>query len=248
MNIKRILALIRWHIALYGKKLLSMGLILSLITAIIIGVYYKNISNSIGSDTDVFINQFLAEYTHTMALTLIIYYVISILIGSMILFDLSDSKKRIAFMLLPARSSEKFLVRFLFCFIVIPCILLVTFFLTDILQMGIQFILNIPIKFISLNEFQLSKEEFLLLLVIYLFFHSIFMLCGMLLRKFQMLGGIIISVIIIYILISSESVFGKGLLNIPSEPIFYVLTILFYWLSYRIFNSMQAVQNKWINL
>ena len=206
-----------------------------------------------------------------------IYVVLS---GAMIISDLKTKQQRIDELALPATNLEKFVARAIGSTLLAVVILVVAFFVADLLQMLINMLLHkgtfasitvavkdTIMKLEELDTLDVKKERSMLVsisMVMTLFAtNAYYILGGMLFRKTAWLKTSL-ALIILGIIIFSLFV-GYGYLvykytdyvvYIPewiqskwfSTTLSIVQIVVCYYLAYRIYCRLQAINTRWLNI
>lgn len=198
--------------------------------------------------------------------------------GSWIFNNMKTKQQRIMFKMLPASYLEKFLVRYIYVLILWNIGFLVSFCLADLVRIliceiaGIEWCQSgIPIFFESFSDFGITFNTSMnnvdyglpgLTVVTYLYslwIHSTYVLGGVFFRQKQCIFTALLHVVcgIVFLWIVGQFINGMPKSNvalaleewsIPLSLILIALTVLCYWLSFRIFKRMQVINNKWVNV
>lgn len=210
----------------------------------------------------------------------VISFIIVVLSGSMIISDLKTKQQRIDELALPATNLEKFVARAIGSTLLAVVILVVAFFVADLLQMLINMLLHkgtfasttVMIKDaitkIRILDIKPSAEETFMSvsmsnILSFLAPNACYILGGMLFRKTAWLKTSL-ALIILGIIIFSLFV-GYGYLvykytdyvvYIPewiqskwfSTTLSIVQIVVCYYLAYRIYCRLQAINTRWLNI
>lgn len=215
---------------------------------------------------------FLADYLHVwfnmISLILGAYIWIS---GIRIFRNMLTKEQRINYLMLPATDLEKWLVRIVYIFTVYIVGGILVFVVADLLRMGFYLLFYgdyvasatvfvwdfLHILNPALNDKNLAL--FVLFVSGTVWSHSFFLLGGTLFRKqpfifssfmmflLALLLGSILDFIHSHVLIS----LSRDELNLVFYAVAsagFALTVMHYWLSYKIFHHMQVINNKWLNV
>lgn len=215
----------------------------------------------------------------------VFFFVISMLFGATGIFSvLKDTRKRIAYLMLPASNLEKYVNSLIQSTVVVAIVTFVAFFCADSIRtlmapvFGHEMIWGVP-SFLShlkpYSSYPISAPDidkvyqwwlgFFFAIGAILYFHSLYMLGGTAFRRQQFLFTTLFLVLCFIIIVNIlHHIDFEGNINLLSydeqnglhvHPAMYVimaclylLTCFNYWLSYRIFCRVQAINNKWLNV
>ncbi|APW31331.1 hypothetical protein BWX39_00910 [Prevotella intermedia ATCC 25611 = DSM 20706] len=210
----------------------------------------------------------------------VISFIIVVLSGSMIISDLKTKQQRIDELALPATNLEKFVARAIGSTLLAVVILVVAFFVADLLQMLINMLLHkgtfasitVAVKdtIMKTRDFDITPFQhetamatLISTLLSFLGANTTYVLGGMLFRKSAWLKTSL-ALIILGIIIFSLFV-GYGYLvykytdyvvYIPewiqskwfSTTLSIVQIVVCYYLAYRIYCRLQAINTRWLNI
>ena len=192
----------------------------------------------------------------------VIFFGIAMLFcANFIFYHLKKTPQRSAYFMWPASNLEKFIVCLLTNVVLAAIGTAICIVIADALRVlvdavdGRVIIWGIPV---ILDAISYKESIWWLTLAMMLLLHAAYILGGTLFRKQQFvlttISVIIISYLLVFIwhspLMGNPNVYDKG-----PNAWFYIVTIggflltaLFYWLSYKIFCRMQVINNKWLNV
>ena len=210
----------------------------------------------------------------------VISLIIVVLSGSMIISDLKTKQQRIDELALPATNLEKFVARAIGSTLLAVVILVVAFFVADLLQMLINMLLHkgtfasitvavkdTIMKLEELDTLDVKKERSMLVsisMVMTLFAtNSYYILGGMLFRKSAWLKASL-AFVLLTIIVFSLFVGYAYLIYQYTDYVVYIpewaksnwVSITFsiaqiavcYYLAYRIYCRLQAINTRWLNI
>ena len=200
----------------------------------------------------------------------IVFIGIAMLFGAVCMFTgLKSTGARAAYLTLPLANAEKYVVNFLFATLFCALGSFVAYLCADALRVlidlltGHMVVWSVPYFFDSWTLLTIDNYLTVPLIGFFLLVHAFYMLGGTLLRRQPILLTAMAHVILVYVLIFVWR-FGLGYPSMLSQTDtgevvptgwyyavtigFYLLSVLFYWLSYRIFCRMQVNNHKWLNV
>lgn len=192
--------------------------------------------------------------------------------GSLIVSELGNKRNRISAFMLPASRLEKFVARYLILTIGLPLAAGIGYAAGDLLQMAANQVVfgycrsSVAIFVVTLHDMlprlSLNFGDTLLALELMVWFpHSLFLIAGTLFRRHAwVLSNLLMFVL--SALLSTAVLWGAKTLfySLAPDGIYSVGVIMLYmmalaaviafnyWVAYRIYSRMQAVNNKWFNL
>lgn len=210
----------------------------------------------------------------------VISFIIVVLSGSMIISDLKTKQQRIDELALPATNLEKFVARAIGSTLLAVIILVVAFFVADLLQMLINMLLHkgtfasttVMIKDaitkIRILDIKPSAEETFMSvsmsnILSFLAPNACYILGGMLFRKTAWLKTSLALIILVIIIFSLFVGYGylvykytDYVVYIPewiqskwfSTTLSIVQIVVCYYLAYRIYCRLQAINTRWLNI
>ncbi len=210
----------------------------------------------------------------------VISLIIVVLSGSMIISDLKTKQQRIDELALPATNLEKFVARAIGSTLLAVIILVVAFFIADLLQMLINMLLHkgtfasitvavkdTIMKLEELDTLDVKKERSMLVsisMVMTLFAtNSYYILGGMLFRKSAWLKAslafVLLTIIVFSLFVGYAYLVYKYtdyVVYIPewvsnswfSVTFNIVQIVVCYYLAYRIYCRLQAINTRWLNI
>lgn len=189
--------------------------------------------------------------------------------------NMRTKEQRINYLMLPATDLEKWLARVAYIFIVFFVGGILVFVVSDLLRMGIYELLYgdyfesatasacdmICAVFPNPMQDEKSLAMFILFSSGVAWVHSYYLLGGTLFRKLAFIFSsfvmfvmwLILAVIVDFMEdhISINICFSRDDFNYLCYAVAFVafsLTVIHYWLSYKIFHHMQVINNKWLNI
>lgn len=196
-----------------------------------------------------------------------ILLILTLNFGCYITHDLEKKQARISELMLPGSKLEKYIARIIYCSVVFMIIVVLALGCADFLQQSITMIVHrgvrVSIIGIYYDEFSRNNDIWTLLFI-YPFINSVAILGGVIFRKAAWLKtwiavGIImtIALFVIFLFITYiytktnyeiYSPFSKEQLKAIVDVILVVVSFVLYWLAYKIYNKMQVINNRWVNL
>lgn len=195
--------------------------------------------------------------------------------GAFIVGNISEKNSRINAFLLPASKLEKFISRYIFLLIAVPLAAFIGLIVGDLIQMLIYkvlsgeassltyaFVYNMSHSYNFWHGMSESKGGWMKVIVLALYIHSLFLLCGTFFRRHAwiksnvllFLASIVFSAVIIFIAKSIlDVIYGADNYVIYLEyseawnVLIFAIFVFNYWAAYRIYSRMQAINNKWYN-
>lgn len=198
--------------------------------------------------------------------------------GCWIFDNMKTKEQRITFKMLPASDLEKFAARALCVTVIWVAIGLAAFCAADITRMLLMLVtgadrvyslipefMSLPLLKINMPDDPTNTLGLSLTATVIAFFsfctwgHASYVLGGTLFRRRQfalttvchiLLGFVVSTVLSLKINIRTEddAIQTVKILTNTSAVVFPILTVLCWWLSYKIFKRMQVINNKWINI
>lgn len=197
--------------------------------------------------------------------------------GAFIASDLTDKQKRISSFMLPASKLEKFISRYICIVLVVPLATLVGLAAGDLVQVVVnQLIFHdstsvVVTFFMQLGSISLMPDDALpwvfTTITAYVLSNSIYLLLGSLFRRHAWIKSNILLITLVIVLSLGitfgsiallNAIYGEGnytvvLIDSPwvsaAEYVVAWAVVCFnFWLSFRIYSRLQAVNNKWYNL
>lgn len=198
--------------------------------------------------------------------------------GALIVSDLGNKRSRISAFMLPASRLEKFVARYLILTIGLPLAAGIGYAAGDLLQMAAHQMAfgycrsSVAIFAISLHDMlprlSLSFGDTLLALELMVWFpHSLFLIAGTLFRRHAWVLSNLLMFVMSTLLstailwgakallntLSDDGIYSVGIITAPWAITLYMVALAAvigfnYWVAYRIYSGMQAVNNKWFNL
>ena len=173
--------------------------------------------------------------------------------------------------MLPSSNLEKFLLRFLYVTVIWYVGGLVAYCAADLLNMLVRLITNhAPVESATAIMFDVlfrhdhvvingsSRAEFDVLFYLFgVWAHSFYILGGTLLRKQQFvittLTLIALGLAFVYLMGVLAGMFGEDMFMTLTfvyilDAVFVALTLMDYWISYKLYANMQVINNKWFNI
>ena len=231
-------------------------------------VFVTNILLSLHTDKWYAFNK-IVESVHTNAMVFMVIWVMG---GCWIINNMKTKKLRVTFVMLPASRLEKFVARAFYVTFVWTVMAFVTYCLADLFRMLMSFVMGVHVAGCTIPMFlsqifdehliASSKWEDKLALVSYLalvfFTHSIYVLGGVLFRRWQFVFTSCFVFLLTIACMLLTSVLPKSYLisgsaeNVRILAVAVCVFILWgatnWWLAYRLFRRMQVINNKWINI
>ena len=191
--------------------------------------------------------------------------------GCAITSNMKTKQQIIMVKMLPATNLEKYLSRFLYVTVLWYVGGVVAYFAADLLHMLIGLITNhahgdsataiLCENFFKANHVVINGEShaaFAFMLQLFgVWVHSFYILGGTLLRKQQFvvttLTLIALGIAFVYLMGVLAGLFGEDMFLTNSfvytlDAVFVILTLLDYWISYKLYANMQVINNKWFNI
>ena len=193
--------------------------------------------------------------------------------GCWIFNNMKTKQQRITFKMLPASDLEKFLVRLLYVSVFWALSGFAVFVVMDLVRMLIclavyhDFLFSSTVGLFGWFGFQpqfampLYADSALsvLSLSLYVWGHAFYTLGGAVFRRrpfvFTLLASFLLGMVVLMILANLMPLFVTSFSFNPSvwtiyavAAVFFLASVVFYWLSDRIFRRMQIINNKWLNL
>lgn len=223
--------------------------------------------------TGAFFRDTYPQYAESLStLMLIAYGWYMVTCGSLIVSELGNKRNRISAFMLPASRLEKFVARYLILTIGLPLAAGIGYAAGDLLQMAANQVVfgycrsSVAIFVVTLHDMlprlSLNFDDTLLALELMVWFpHSLFLIAGTLFRRHAwVLSNLLMFVL--SALLSTAVLWGAKTLfySLAPDGIYSVGVIMLYmmalaaviafnyWVAYRIYSRMQAVNNKWFNL
>lgn len=216
------------------------------------------------------------EFSRIQAISNMFYlafFVMIIISGSMLLRHVKNKQDRIDLFMLPASMLEKFSVRYLMTVVGMPLLFLLGFLAGDVLQYLVTWMIDsdracLVIPHIVQRMGQL-KVATLYGGILLWWLHSVYLLGGMLFRKAGWLWTTLSLILLFNIIVFGLGYLAKEILDMMYPDgyvillnknfdamwgkIIYVavmccLTLLNYWLAFRLFRRMQIINNRWFNV
>ena len=207
----------------------------------------------------------------------VIFFCFSMLFGASYLFSqMKDTRKRSAFLLWPVSNLEKYAVNLLLSIFWLAIITVVAYVLADSLRVFVDWATGRVViwGFPKLAEPFAQDAAFEQWQTAWMFFawvfyiHSLFIVGGTLFRRQQFLLTSMSIIVVGILLVSFLSHLDFHVDFITRRwdektytytttfyPFFYILhttlwalIIFHYWASYKLFNRMQVINNKWLNV
>ena len=221
------------------------------------------------------------QYNHSVESTVtfgVFFFAIAMLFCASFMFSqMTDTRKRSAYLLWPVSNLEKYLVSFLYSVVFMAILTVAAYVLADALRVLVDWLTGRVViwGFPKLAEpFNSPNGPFEYWQKAWMFFawvfyvHSIYVVGGTLFRRQQFLftSGTIAVFVILVVMIANQIHgnidFITGTWDEKTEtytqifhPFFYalntVVTLLIpihYWISYKLFTRMQVINNKWLNV
>lgn len=194
--------------------------------------------------------------------------------GTFIFKNMRTKEQRISYLMVPATDLEKWLARIVYIFAVYFIGLNLAYIAADVLRMGFfqlfygDYFLSSTTDIwgsVNFTSFPMSGKYYYMIniaaIILVVWSHSVYLLGGTLFRKqpfiltslamfaLNMILGTVVSLInnfvpIFYYLGEWDADIILGILAF----IGLALTVMNYWLSYKIFSHMQVINNKWLNI
>ena len=201
-----------------------------------------------------------------------VFMIICVIGGCWIINNMKTKKLRVTFIMLPASRLEKFVARAFYVTFVWTVMAFVAYCLADLFRMLMSFVMGVHMAgctipmFLSqiFDEYLIasSKWEDKLALVSYLalvfFTHSIYVLGGVLFRRWQFVFTscfvfllTIACMLLTSVLPKSYLIYGSAenvCILVVAVCVFILWGATNWWLAYRLFRRMQVINNKWINI
>lgn len=266
-DIKRFVQLAKWSLLTGKKKTISLvaGMTIGMVAAFVPQMLFGDASDSAA-----------LQYSRLVSIVQACSFIIGlsfVLCGCWLFDNMKTKQERIAYLMLPASTFEKYLVRYLMLTVGVTVCWIVAFSFADIIRILVSLITGrsplvsaLPILFgsfmspgnagILINGGMLCHEYFAVCVI--MFHHSLYILGGTLFRRRQFVftSMVIFAAMILtgLVLEQCEGMFpGLSLDDIDIlinivNVVLTVLTVVCYWLSYNVFKRMQVINNKWINL
>lgn len=269
-NIKRLVLTMKWTICASRRSIISITACLMFAYMVPLSAVTLQCLRSPGYCVEN--NMHIATQTCSA-----MFFVFLMMGGCWIFDNMKTKEQRIIFKMLPAPDTEKFIARALCVTAVWALMGIAAFCAADILRMAIQFIASpsavqslIP-DFIDFNAIHLNITESTsnqkgintttLAISFYSFLvwaHSLYVLGGTFFRRqqfvFTTLTHFMLGIIVSLVLSSTANITDENsavgyanAMTLTFAVLFPVLTLLDWWLAYRIFKRMQVINNKWIN-
>ncbi len=222
------------------------------------------IYRSWGRDAEAFYNNIHASTGSSMFLIACMQVIFIIII-----FNIMKTKEqRLRYLMLPASNLEKFLVRWLYVFVVLPVVGTLAFITADALLSVITLPFPVPYcmsgctqmwENLTTNHFILQVPDRILIVYMFLSFGAMIdgyvLLCSTLFRR-PLIMTIICTIILVTIIVTIGEKIPDYVLSAAEKKwivtiistVFLAFSMLFTWLSYKIFCRMQVIHHKWINL
>lgn len=216
----------------------------------------------------------MADYQNLLldegtAMACFFFIMMMILMAANIFCNMKTKQARIAFLMLPGTLHEKYLVRLFGVTVMAALSFLTGLVFADAMQYLISELMGANGYSVSLHLFMPLPSETdtavrgtllnsLRSIAIFLSLHSFYVFCGALFRFRPMLlaSCIFIGVTIFFIALDTVIISNTPLKKLLDSDVFdylfpaflLLVTVFFYWASFRIFTRMQVINNKWINL
>ena len=217
-----------------------------------------------------------AESVSTLMLIAYGWYMVTC--GSLIVSELGNKRNRISAFMLPASRLEKFVARYLILTIGLPLAAGIGYAAGDLLQMAANQVVfgycrsSVAIFVVTLHDMlprlSLSFGDTLLALELMVWFpHSLFLIAGTLFRRHAwVLSNLLMFVLstllstavlwgakALFYSLAPDGIYSVGVITAPWAIVLYMVALAAviafnYWVAYRIYSRMQAVNNKWFNL
>jgi len=206
-----------------------------------------------------------------LSITVMVIFVM--ICGCWIFSNMKTKQQRIMYKMLPASYLEKFLVRYLYIFILWTVGIFVAFCLADVTRIliceiaGIDWIeSSVPLLFHHLVEAEvvnIGNVEMPSVVVLgnvwLLWMHSTYVLGGTFFRRrqfvFTSLVHFVLGMLLLWLISGLSDNVDKESFALSLESVAYALSVLLvaltvfnYWLSFHLFKRMQVINNKWINI
>lgn len=276
-DLHRFTQVLKWHLVSNRREILNkfFGLavaffMLQLVSTQVVDTYEP----ALNADADYYANR----VNNAMGGSFFFLLCCIIIQASTIFGNMKETRQRTSFLLLPASRLEKFLMRFLYIAVLLPLVASLALVVADVVRMlmatlwGRPLVSGVAMLFTSGGDpnAAASIDEvvvFFILAGYFLFTHAIYVLGGTLLRKnpFLLTTGLMFVMFFLLVHVLKWGV-AIGVLNhvtalqydstglhvhpmvYPFVVASYVLAVILYWLSYRVFCRMQVINNKWFNL
>ena len=191
--------------------------------------------------------------------------------GCAIASNMKTKQQIIMVKMLPSSNLEKFLSRFLYVTVIWYVGGLVAYCAADLLNMLVRLITNhAPVESATAIMYDVlfrhdhvvingsSRAEFDVLFYLFgVWAHSFYILGGTLLRKQQFvittLTLIALGLAFVYLMGVLAGMFGEDMFMTFTfvyilDAVFVALTLIDYWISYKLYANMQVINNKWFNI
>lgn len=264
-SMSRVGNLLRWNLMTTRRQTfrgLLMGCIILLLTSV---------SSAYGFMATEAPEAAVMWHTERMGIFCFLAFCALILFGpSLIVRDMTKKVQRSTFFMLPASLLEKFVVRYLMVSVMLLAAFMVVMFVTDLLSMLVCGLLHgvafKPFTLYFLEQFghyinfssdasQDKIELTYVVLSLYLYLHSVALLCGVIFRRLQV---VVTGVIFLMQLIICEKLDTMPFLSFldnmgDAAVVLFVLlcvalAVFHFILAYRFFCRMQLVGRKWLNV
>ncbi len=217
------------------------------------------------------VESILDNYAWGMGNTCMVAFIIVIIFGpSLIVRGISNKAQRSTFMMLPASSFEKFVVRYLIVSVGFLVAVFAVFVVADVLSILINSLLfGIAFPSFTLEVFEslaelvsnVNVEPFryvdvrISIFTVYFYLHSIALLCGVLWRRFPVVmtglvffvGTIFFNMLEWWRFLPTKPIYD-GTMAVTLHVFAFSLSMIHFILAYRIFRRMQLAGRKWLNV
>lgn len=276
-DISRFGALLKWHLMSNHRQILNIFFALTIGFFAMMLFFTQVLDFQVLDDGPSTIRLYQMRLEMSMMTGLFCIFICVLVSAARIFRNMKSTSQRITFLMLPASNFEKWLVRFLhatlFTFL-LACLALVA---ADVVRMLIAplwdkpFMSGVALLLKDRNRVEVPVDSYKAFVFLFmmgstlLISHATYILGGALFRKspfvLTTLVMFVLSVLVGQVLHDSQLMNEitladynpqTGLYISPwvwiAGTVNYLLALLFYWLSYKLFCRMQVINNKWLNL
>lgn len=247
------------------KAVVAISIILSLMNIVIL-CWFRGPINSCPEweyiDRGSYESQCLIAMAKTVFRALCIYMILS---ASQVFKNMRSKQQRIVFLTLPTTNAEKFIERVLYIWVVNLLIFIIGFVVSDIVQFLFSYVITPDYHRLivgNLNVIDMSDATaayVVLILCIFLWAHSSYVLGGALFRRSPILLTTCVHAIVCILLTIVFIVGGDNLLDSFDDlsnnqrslffSVPFLLALIFdYWAAYKLFTHSKLMTRKWFNL
>ena len=217
-------------------------------------------------------------YVEASAVFGLVFFFIAMLFGASFLFShMKETRQRTIYLMWPVSNLEKYLVPLVHNILLLGIVTIVAYHLADVLRVlldwttGRVVVWGSPMFWDMVSRLFDSSEPWeltALIVGLFLWFHSLYIVGGSLFRRQQFLltsmaivVGFFLFVWTVHALVEGSGItrdinfvgWHDGVWHIHWSVylilvVGYGLIALYYWLSYKLFCRMQVINNKWLNV